>query len=63
MVITVGDVMYAQPERPGEESGERMCELVSLKGLRRVYELSRALRGWGIDTVVRQLGTRGGKCA
>lgn len=55
--------MYAQPERPGEESGERMCELVSLKGLRRVYELSRALRGWGIDTVVRQLGTRGGKCA
>jgi hypothetical protein len=63
MDITVGGIMCAQPAGLGVESEERMCELVRVKSLQRVYDLSGALQARGIDSVVWQPGTRGGRCA
>ncbi len=40
-----------------------MRELVRLKGLERVGELTRLLRARGIDAVLWQTGVRGGRCA
>ena len=40
-----------------------MCELVHLEALQEAHELSRVLRKRGIDAVVWQPGTRGGRCA